>query len=245
MKIHFRDVQTGMVEARAIIEIEEGVFLNEVTLLNVDGQLVIEFPRKNFKGKNDKMHHLDIITFENEDKQVLWELQIKQAYRDWRKENRKVLVYEDKPIQSDDNKPREERPRKRTFDDKPRRSYSDRGEKPRRSYSDRDDRPKRSYSDREDKPRRSYSDRDDKPRRSYSDRDDRPKRSYSDRDDRPKRSYSDKDDRPKRSYSDKDDRPKRTYSDRDDRPKRERSDGASRPRRQSSDSAPKRQYKRK
>lgn len=32
MNIHFRDVQSGSVEARAIIEIADGVFLNEVTI---------------------------------------------------------------------------------------------------------------------------------------------------------------------------------------------------------------------
>ena len=35
MNIHFRDVQTGSVEARAIMEIADGVFLNEITILNI------------------------------------------------------------------------------------------------------------------------------------------------------------------------------------------------------------------
>ncbi|HOD18416.1 MAG TPA: hypothetical protein PLF50_07385 [Candidatus Cloacimonadota bacterium] len=109
MKIHFRDVQTGMVEARAVIEIDEGVFLNEVTILNIDNQLVVEFPRKNFVGKNDRTHYLDIVTFEDEDKRILWELQIKQAYREWRKQNRKVLVYEDK-VPEEDTSEKKHRP---------------------------------------------------------------------------------------------------------------------------------------
>lgn len=209
MKIHFRDVQTGMVEARAVIELEPGVYLNEVTLLNIDGQLVVEFPRKNFKGKDDRTHHLDIITFENEDKQVLWELQIKEAYRSWRKDNKKVLVYEDKPaVESSDERPPRRPYKERSYDDKPRgeRSYGDR--KP-REYSDRSSRPghydkpygdrkPRAASDREgrygsrDKPsgeRRSY---DDKPRRERTPRQetssyDKPSRGRSTQSDKPRR----------------------------------------------------------
>ncbi|PKN79250.1 MAG: hypothetical protein CVU48_05875 [Candidatus Cloacimonetes bacterium HGW-Cloacimonetes-1] len=94
MKIHFRDVQTGSVEARAVIEIEEGVFFNEVTILNVEGQIVVEFPKKSFMGKTKKTFYIDIVTFEDNDKRVLWEFQIKEAYREWRKTNKKVLVYE-------------------------------------------------------------------------------------------------------------------------------------------------------
>lgn len=119
MKIRFRDVQTGIVEARAVIELDDGVYLNEVTLLRIDGQLVVEFPKKNFKGKNDRTHYLDIITFENEDKQILWELQIKDAYRTWRKENRKVLIYEDRVPESEQE------------EDRPRRQHSEYSREPR------------------------------------------------------------------------------------------------------------------
>lgn len=244
MKIHFRDVQTGMVEARAVIEIEEGVFLNEVTILNIDGELVVEFPRKNFMGKNDRQHHLDIITFENEDKQVLWELQIKTAYRDWRKENRKVLIYEDKPRDDSESEAQPRKPyRERSYDDKPRgeRSYGDR--KP-REYSDRDSRPygnKPSYRDKPAGDRRSQSDRprsersyDDRKPREYSDRDSRPRsgsRSYGD-----KPAYSDKPRRENRSYEDK---PRREYAPRQDKPAY---DKPSRERKEYSDK-PKRVYK--
>jgi hypothetical protein len=39
---------------------------------------------------------MDVITFEDNDKRIVWELEIKSAYREWRKANKKVLVYEDK-----------------------------------------------------------------------------------------------------------------------------------------------------
>jgi len=96
MKIHFRDVQTGSVEARAVLEIAEGVFLNEVTILNIEGEIVVEFPKKSFVGKNKRTFYIDIITFEDMDKRIVWELEIKEAYRAWRKTNKKVLVYEEK-----------------------------------------------------------------------------------------------------------------------------------------------------
>jgi len=89
-------VQTGIVEARAIMEIADGVFLNEITILNIDGEIVVEFPRKSFLGKNRRTYYMDVITFEDNDKRIVWELEIKSAYREWRKANKKVLVYEDK-----------------------------------------------------------------------------------------------------------------------------------------------------
>jgi hypothetical protein len=96
MNIHFRDVQTGSVEARAILEIAEGVFLNEVTILGIEGEIVVEFPKKSFIGKNKRTFYIDIVTFEDVDKRIVWELEIKEAYRAWRKNNKKVLVYEEK-----------------------------------------------------------------------------------------------------------------------------------------------------
>jgi hypothetical protein len=96
MNIHFRDVQTGSVEARAIMEIAEGVFLNEITILSIEGEIVVEFPKKSFLGKSKRTYYLDIITFEDNDKRIVWELEIKSAYREWRKANKKVLVYEEK-----------------------------------------------------------------------------------------------------------------------------------------------------
>lgn len=85
MKIKFRDVSSGIVEARAIIEVVPGVFLNEVTILRKDSELIIELPQKSFRGKDDRMHYLDIITFENENKETLWHMEIKEEYREWRK----------------------------------------------------------------------------------------------------------------------------------------------------------------
>jgi len=96
MNIHFRDVQSGSVEARAIIEIADGVFLNEVTILNIDGEIVVEFPHKSFIGKSKHTYYIDIVTFEDNDKRIVWELEIKDAYREWRKANKKVLIYEEK-----------------------------------------------------------------------------------------------------------------------------------------------------
>jgi len=94
MNIHFRDVQTGNVEARAVLEIAKGVFLNEITILNYEGEIVVEFPRKSFLGKNKRTYYMDVVTFEDNDKRIVWELEIKAAYNEWRKSNRKVLVYE-------------------------------------------------------------------------------------------------------------------------------------------------------
>lgn len=96
MNIHFRDVQAGSVEARAIMEIADGVFLNEITILNIEGEIVVEFPRKSFMGKNNRTFYMDVVTFEDNDKRIVWELEIKSAYREWRKANKKVLVYEQK-----------------------------------------------------------------------------------------------------------------------------------------------------
>ncbi|MDA3813130.1 MAG: hypothetical protein PF570_02635 [Candidatus Cloacimonetes bacterium] len=94
MKIRFKDVSSGIVEARAIIEIIPGVYINEVTILNKDGEIIIELPQKSFRGKDDRMHYLNILTFENENKETLWQMEIKEEYLAWRKDNKKVLVYE-------------------------------------------------------------------------------------------------------------------------------------------------------
>ena len=93
MNIHFRDVQTGNVEARAILEIADGVFLNEITILNYEDQITVEFPRKSFVGKNKRTFYLDILSFEDNDKRIVWELEIKSAYNEWRKSNKKILIY--------------------------------------------------------------------------------------------------------------------------------------------------------
>ncbi len=94
MKIRFKDVSSGIVEARAIIEIIPGVYVNEVTILNKDGDIKIELPQKSFRGKDERMHYLNILTFENENKETIWRMEIKEEYVAWRKNNKKVLVYE-------------------------------------------------------------------------------------------------------------------------------------------------------
>ncbi len=94
MKIKFRDVSAGQVEARAIVELAPGVFLNEVTVIRRNGELEIELPKKSFKGKDARMHYLNILSFESEDKETLWLFEVKTSYLNWRKSNPKVLVYE-------------------------------------------------------------------------------------------------------------------------------------------------------
>lgn len=94
MKIKFRDVSSGIVEARAIIEIVPGVYLNEITILKKDGELLVELPQKSFRGKDDRMHYLNILTFDNENHETIWKMEIKEEYLNWRKINKKVLVYE-------------------------------------------------------------------------------------------------------------------------------------------------------
>jgi hypothetical protein len=94
MKIKFRDVSSGIVEARGIVEIVPGMFINEITIIKKDGNIKVELPQKSFKGKDDRMHYLNIITFENENKETIWKMEIKEEYFNWRKNNKKVLVYE-------------------------------------------------------------------------------------------------------------------------------------------------------
>ena len=94
MKIKFRDVSSGIVEARAVIEIIPGVFINEVTIISRTGKISVELPQKSFKGKDGRMHYLDVLTFVNEDQKILWLMEVKDAYNDWRKNNKKVLIYE-------------------------------------------------------------------------------------------------------------------------------------------------------
>ncbi|MFO8145190.1 MAG: hypothetical protein R6T89_05640 [Candidatus Syntrophosphaera sp.] len=80
------------------MEIADGVFLNEITILNIEGEIVVEFPKKSFMGKNNRTYYLDVITFEDNNKRIVWELEIKSAYREWRRKNKKVLVYEQNKI---------------------------------------------------------------------------------------------------------------------------------------------------
>jgi hypothetical protein len=94
MNIRFRDVSSGIVEARAVVEVADGLSLNEITILSRNDQIEVELPRKSFKGKDGKMHFMDIISFESEDDKTLWTMTIKEEYLSWRKNNKKVLVYE-------------------------------------------------------------------------------------------------------------------------------------------------------
>ena len=94
MDIKFRDVSSGIVEARGVIEIVPGIYINEITIISKDGKVKVELPQKSFKGKDDRMHYLNIITFENENKETLWKMEIKEEYFKWRKNNKKVLIYE-------------------------------------------------------------------------------------------------------------------------------------------------------
>ncbi len=93
MNIKFRDVSAGIVEARAIIELMPGVLLNEVTILKKNYELEIELPKKSFKGKSGKIHFIDVISFESENRKNLWLVEIKEEYLAWRKKNKKVLIY--------------------------------------------------------------------------------------------------------------------------------------------------------
>ncbi|MDP8232483.1 MAG: hypothetical protein P9L91_07450 [Candidatus Zophobacter franzmannii] len=93
MKIRFRDVPSGIVQARAVIEILPGVYLNEVTIIQRDGELKVEIPQKTFIGKTNKKHYIDILTFDSEDKRTLWEMDVKEEYETWREGNKKILVY--------------------------------------------------------------------------------------------------------------------------------------------------------
>ena len=93
MEIKFRDVNSGIVDARVVLKLE-GITINEITILNKGGNIEVELPKKSFKGKDGKLHALDIITFDNEDHENLFKIQIKDAFLEWRKMQRKVLIYE-------------------------------------------------------------------------------------------------------------------------------------------------------
>ncbi len=96
MNIKFRDVSQGIVLARAVVEIAPGIFINEITMLHdkINDDIKVEFPTKSFKGKDGRPHHMSIIMFSSEDKKTLFEIEIKEAYRKWRQDTKKVLVYE-------------------------------------------------------------------------------------------------------------------------------------------------------
>ena len=94
MNIRFRDVTTGIVDARAVLEILPGIMINEITILKKNNNIIVELPQKSFKGKDEKIHFLNIITFENENQETIWKMEVKEEYLKWRKKNKKVLVYD-------------------------------------------------------------------------------------------------------------------------------------------------------
>ena len=94
MDIKFRDVNSGIVEARAILKTAEGFLINEITILNKNNTLIVELPQKSFKAKDGKIYNMDIITFEDEDQKTLFLLEIKNEFLEWRKVQKKVRVYE-------------------------------------------------------------------------------------------------------------------------------------------------------
>ncbi len=96
MEIKFRDVGRGVVEARASLEVSPGIFINEITIVRKGRDFDVEVPQKSFKANDGKIHFVDIITFENEQKKIVWQLEIKEEFLEWRKKNKQVLVYEDK-----------------------------------------------------------------------------------------------------------------------------------------------------
>ncbi|MBW6516618.1 MAG: hypothetical protein K0B81_08425 [Candidatus Cloacimonetes bacterium] len=96
MEIRFRDVGRGIVEARATVEIVPGIFINEVTIVKKGRDYDVEVPQKSFKGQDGKIHFVEIISFENEQKKIVWQLEIKNQFLEWRKKNKSILVYEDR-----------------------------------------------------------------------------------------------------------------------------------------------------
>lgn len=94
MKIKFKDINTGIVQARASLEISPGVMVNEITILKKGPNIIVELPQKSFKGRQGKIFYIDIITFASENKEHLWKLEVKNEYIKWRKANPKIEVYE-------------------------------------------------------------------------------------------------------------------------------------------------------
>lgn len=94
MEIKFKEVGRGIVEARATIEVSPGMYVNEITIVKKGRDFDVEVPQKSFKGHDGKIHFIDIITFENEQKKIVWQMQVKEEFLQWRKKNKNILVYE-------------------------------------------------------------------------------------------------------------------------------------------------------
>ena len=56
----------------------------------------VEVPQKSFKGQDGKIHFVEIISFEDEQKKIVWQLEVKEQFLEWLKKNKNILVYEDK-----------------------------------------------------------------------------------------------------------------------------------------------------
>ena len=93
MEIKFKDISLGRVEARAVVKLQEGVVLNEISVLNINGELIVEFPKKSFIAKTGRLYSFDVISFDTEDEKTLFTIQIKDAYYEWRKKTNKVRVF--------------------------------------------------------------------------------------------------------------------------------------------------------
>ncbi len=94
MEIKFRDVGRGVVEARASLEVADGICINEITIVKKGIDFDVEVPQKSFKGHDGKIHFIDIITFENEQKKIVFKMEVIEKFLEWRKKNKNILVYE-------------------------------------------------------------------------------------------------------------------------------------------------------
>ncbi len=93
MKVRFRDISRGIVEARASLEIVSGIIINEITIIKKGDNIEVELPQKSFRDKDGKIHFVDLVTFESEQKRIVWCMEVKDEYIKWREKNKPVLVY--------------------------------------------------------------------------------------------------------------------------------------------------------
>ena len=94
MEIKFKDISDKKVEARAVIKLHEGIILNEISIINNNDEIIVEYPKKSFLSKSGKVYSFDVLTFETEDEKTLFSIQIKEAYYEWRKRLNKVRIFE-------------------------------------------------------------------------------------------------------------------------------------------------------
>ena len=94
MKVTFRDVSRGIVDARATLEFDDGLKVNEITIIRKYNKCTVEFPEKAYRGKDNKLHRINVITFVDDNKKLLWEMELLRKHEIWRKKNRRILVHE-------------------------------------------------------------------------------------------------------------------------------------------------------